>query len=168
MRRTIVIAVAVAFAAGATAAPAAAPAPLKITSEGVGQVKIGKRFKTLRQQGLVGKLRKGCELGGPQTRSARLLAPLQGSVNFTLTNPRKATDITVRGGAEARGVGIGDTIADIKAAFVKRKIDHTQEGVFGLTFVFVPNKNNPRLMFAVDVNTDKITLIGTPFIALCE
>lgn len=168
MRRTIAILVAVAFAAGAAAAPAAAPAPQKITSEGVGQVKLGKTFQTLRQQGLVGKLRHGCELGGPQTRSARLLAPLSGSVNFTLSNPRRATDITIRGGAEARGVGIGDTIADIKAAFVKRRVDHTQESVFGLTFVFVPNKNHPRLMFAVDVDTHKITLIGTPFIALCE
>jgi hypothetical protein len=167
MRRTIVILLAVAFAAGATAAPAAAPAPQKITSEGVGQVKLGKTFATLRAQGLVGKLRKGCELAA-NTRSARLRSPLSGSVNFTQSNPRKATDITIRGGAEARGVGIGDTIADIKAAFKKRRIDHTQEPVFGLTFVFVPNKNNPRLMFAVDVNTKKITLIGTPIIALCE
>jgi hypothetical protein len=167
MRRTIVTLVVAAFAAGATAAPAAAPAPQKITSKGVGQVKLGKTFATLRQQGLVGKLRKGCELAA-NTRSARLRAPLSGSVNFTQSNPRKATDITIRGGAEARGVGIGDSIADIKAAFKKRRIDHSQEPVFGLTFAFVPNKNNPRLMFAVDVNTKKITLIGTPIIALCE
>ena len=172
MRRTIVTVVVVgACAAGAAAAPGmttSAQVPKKITSKGVGQVKLGKTFAKLREQGLVGKLRKGCELGGPQTRSARLLAPLQGTVNFTLTNPRKATDITIRGGAEARGVGIGERIADIKAAFPKRKIDHSQEDVFGLTFVFVPKKNDPRLMFAVDVDTKRITLIGVPFIALCE
>jgi hypothetical protein len=167
MRRSIAILVAVAFAAGATAAPAAAPAPQKITSKGVGQVKLGKTFQQLRAQHLVGRLQKGCELA-PNTRSARLRSPLQGTVNFTQSSPRKATDITIRGGAEARGVGIGDTIADIKAAYKHRRVDHTQEGVFGLTFVFVPNKNHPRLMFAVDVNTHKITLIGTPIIALCE
>jgi hypothetical protein len=167
MRRTIVTLVVAAFAVGATAAPAFAPAPQKITSTGVGQVKLGKKFKTLRQQGLVGKLRKGCELA-ENTRTARLRSPLSGSVNFTQSNPRKATDITIRGGAEARGVGIGDTIADIKAAFKKRRIDHTQEDVFQLTFVFVPKKNDPRLMFAVDVDTTKITLIGVPIIALCE
>ena len=147
---------------------ASAPAPQNITSKGVGQVKLGKRFATLRQQGLVGKLRPGCELGGPQTRAARLRSPLQGTVNFTLTNPRKATDITIRGGAEARGVGIGDRIADIKAAFPKRRIDHSQEDVFGLTFVFIRKKSNPKLMFALDVDTKKITLIGVPFIAFCE
>ena len=171
MRRTLVtLAVAGGCAIGAATAPAmpAGPAPKKITSKGVGQVKLGKRFATLRQQGLVGKLRPGCELGGPQTRSARLLPPLQGTVDFTVTNPRRAADITIRGGAEARGVGIGDRIADIKAAFARRKIDRSQEDVFGLTFVFVPKKNDPRLMFAVDVNTKMITLIGVPVIAVCE
>jgi hypothetical protein len=172
MRRSIVTVVVVgACAAGAAAAPGmttSAPAPKKITSKGVGQVKLGKTFAKLREQGLVGKLRKGCELGGPQTRSARLLSPLSGTVDFTVTNPRKATDITIRGGAEARTVGIGEKIADIKAHFPNRKIDHSQEDVFGLTFVFVPNKNDPRLMFAIDVDTKKITLIGTPVIAVCE
>jgi hypothetical protein len=40
--------------------------------------------------------------------------------------------------------------------------------VFGLTFVFVRKRTNPKLTFAIDVNTKKITLIGVPFIALCE
>jgi hypothetical protein len=171
MRRTIVtLATIGAVAAGAAVAPAmtgSAPAPKKITSKGVGQVKLGKRFAKLREQGLVGRLRAGCELA-PNTRTARLRAPLSGDVNFTQSNPRRATDITIRGGAEARGVGIGDRIADIKAAYRRRKVDRSQEDVFGLTFVHVPNRNGVRIQFAVDVDTKKITLIGVPFIALCE
>jgi hypothetical protein len=146
---------------------ATAAAPKKITFAGVGQVKLGKTFKSLHHAGLVGKLKKGCELA-PNTRTAKLKAPLKGAVNFTQSNPRKATDITIRGGAKARGVGIGDRLADIKAKFPKRKVDHSQEGVFGLTFVLIPKKSHPKLMFAIDVNTKKITLIGVPFIALCE
>jgi hypothetical protein len=166
MRRTIAVGVAMAaLALGPAAATAAAPK--KITPAGVGQVKLGKTFKQLRQKGLVGKLKKGCELA-PNTRTAKLRSPLKGSVNFTQSNPRKATDVTITGGAEARGVGIGDTLADIKAKFPKRKVDHSQEGVFGLTFVHIPNKNKVKEQFAIDVNTKKITLIGVPFIALCE
>ncbi len=171
MRRTIVtLATVVAVAAGAATAPGmtgSAPAPKKITSKGVGQVKLGKRFSKLREQGLVGRLRVGCELA-PDTRTARLRAPLSGVVNFTQSTPRRASNITIRGGAEARGVGIGDTIADIKAVFPNRKVDHSQEDVFGLTFVHVPKRNGVRIQFAVDIDTKKITLIGVPFIALCE
>ena len=166
MRRSLAVSAAVAtLALGPAAATAAAPQ--KITFSGVGQVKLGMTFKQLREKGLVGKLRKGCELA-PNTRTARLRSPLKGAVNLTQSVPRKATDITIRGGAEARGVGIGDKLADIKAKFPKRKVDHSQEGVFGLTFVFVPKKQSPKLMFAIDVNTKKITLIGVPIIALCE
>ena len=46
-----------ALALGPAAATAAAPQ--KITAAGVGQVKLGKTFKLLRQQGLVGKLQQG-------------------------------------------------------------------------------------------------------------
>jgi len=171
MRRTIVtLATIAALVAGAAAAPGmtgSAPAPKKITSKGVGQVKLGKRFAKLRERGLVRRLREGCELA-PNTRTARLRPPLSGSVNFTQSNPRRATDITIRGGARARGVGIGDRIADIKAAFARRKVDRSQEDVFGLTFVHVPKRNGVKIQFAVDIDTKRITLIGVPFIALCE
>src|SRR5215216_6760255 len=167
MRRTLAAtAVVTALALGPAAATAAAPQ--KITFKGVGQVKLGMTFKQLREKHLVGKLRKGCELGGPNTRTARLRSPLRGAVNFTQTTPRRVTDITITSGAEARGVGIGDTLADIKAKFPRRKVDRSQEDVFGLTFVYIPRAKNIKEMFAIDVDTKKITLIGVPIIALCE
>jgi hypothetical protein len=159
------------LAIGGPVAPAhtgSASAAKKITAAGVDGVKIGKTFQDLRYKGLIGPLRKGCELGGPNTRSAKLLAPLKGSVNFTLKAPRKVTDIVVRGGATARGVGIGATIAQIKAAFPKAKVDHSTESVFQITLVKIPKSGGGRLQFAVDVKTKKVTLIGIPFIAFCE
>jgi hypothetical protein len=166
MRRLLAAGIVVtALALGPAAATAAAPQ--KITFKGVGQIKLGMTFKELRDKGLVGKLRRGCPLA-ENTRTARLRSPLRGAVNFTQSNPRKVTDITIRGGAKARGVGIGDTLADIKAKFPKRKVDHSQEGVFGLTFVHIPNKAHVKEQFAIDVDTKKITLIGVPFIAVCE
>jgi hypothetical protein len=158
-----------AVALGPAAATAAAPA--KITFNGVGQVKLGMTHKQLREQGLVGKLRKGCELGGPDTRTARLRSPLKGSVNYTLNSPRRVTDITITGGAKARGVGIGDKLKDIKAKFPKRKVDHSQEDVFQAFFVFVPRAQPVgaiKMMFVIDSDTRKITAIGVPTVAFCE
>jgi hypothetical protein len=157
-------------ALGASAAPARTghATAAHITPSGVDGVKIGKTFAQLHAQHLVGSLRRGCELSGPNARAARLRAPLKGSVDFTHTTPRKVTDITVHGGATARGVGVGATIAQIKVAFPKAKVDHSTESVFGLTLVRIPKNGGGRIQFAVDVTTHKTTLIGVPFIAFCE
>jgi hypothetical protein len=159
-----------AAAVGTGAAPAGAgTAPaVKITATGVGGVKIGKTYTALRKRKLIGKIAPGCELGGPNTRSARLRAPLQGGVDFTLSSPRMVTNITVTGGATARGVGVGATIADIKAAYPKAKEDHTTEETFGVTLVKIPKSGGGKLQFAVDTTTGKVTQIGVPFIAFCE
>ncbi len=154
---------------GAAAAPiGGAAAAKKITPSGVGGVKLGKTYAQLRDQELVGKIRKGCELGGPNTRSAPLRPPLKGGVDFTLSVPRKVTNIAIRGGASARGVGIGAKIAKIKSAYPKAKVDHSTDETFGITLVKIPKGGGGRLQFAVDTTTKKVRLIGIPFIPFCE
>jgi hypothetical protein len=172
MRRTIVtLATIGAFAVGAAAASgmtASAPAPKKITSKGVGQVKLGKTFEQLREQHLVGKLLDGCELSGPNTKTSRLRSPLRGFVDWSKTTPRRAKNITITRGAEARGVGIGDTIADIKAAFPKAKVDHSTESVFMFTLVRIPKDGGGKIAFSVPLSTKKIDVIGVPRIPICD
>jgi hypothetical protein len=174
-RRRITRTVVATAALGALAiAPSAAPgdaargAAKRITAAGVGQVKLGKTFAELRDAGLIGRLRPGCELSGPNTRFARLKAPLSGTVDFTRTSPRRAKRVTVLGGAKARGVGIGATIAQIKAAFPKATLDHTTEDLFGITLVKIPKDGGGRIQFAVDVDTGKTTRIAVPGLAFCE
>jgi hypothetical protein len=157
--------VGIAPAGTGAAAPAAAK---KITRKGVDGVRLGRTFQSLRTAGLVGQLRPGCELAGPDARSARLKAPLKGSVDFTQTTPRRVMTIAVRGGAKARGVGIGATIPDIKAAYPKAKVDHSTEPVFAITLVKVPKGGGGKLQFAVDTASGKVTLIGIPRIAFCD
>ena len=167
MKRLVAIALAAALGVGALAA-AQGNDPLKVTPEGVGKLKLGMKHKRARELGLVGRIRHGCELGGPDTRAARLKSPLKGSVNYTRNNPRRVRDITITGGAEARGVGIGDRIPDIRDAYPKAKVDHSTDEVFELTLVKIPRDGGGKLRFGVSTKTDKITLIGVPYIAFCE
>jgi hypothetical protein len=173
MRRTLAVTAALiltgAITVGASADPPTARiAAKKITAKGVGQVKLGMTFQELREKGLVGKLRPGCEFGGPETRSARLRSPLRGHVDFSLTTPRKVTNIAIRRGARARGVKVGDRIKDIKDAYPKAKVNKATEEVFGVWLVRVPKNGGGRITFSVPVDTKRIDLIGVPFIPFCE
>ena len=162
----------VALAAVAMGSPPAArdSAAAVITPVRVDGVHLGDTHADLRARGKVGQIRPGCELGGPNTRSARLKAPLKGGVNYTLTSPRRVTDINITGGAKARGVGIGATIAAIKAKFPNAKVDHSTDQVFQLTLVKTPKRpvSGGRITFGVSTQTHKTTIIGVPHIAFCE
>ena len=164
---TALLAGATATLLGVTVAPAVT-APPKITAQGVGQVTLGKRHSVLRTAGRLGPIQLGCELAGPQARSAKLRSPLRGSVDLSSTMPRKVTTIVVRGGAKARGVGVGSTQAHLKLRFPKAVFDHSTDMTFGITIAKIPKSGGGRLQFAVDTTTKKVTLIGIPRIPFCE
>ena len=167
LRPSLALAILVALAAAGVAVAAAAAV---ITPVRVDGVHLGDTHADLRARGKVGPIGPGCELGGPNTRSAKLKAPLKGSVNYTLTNPRKVDSITITGGARARGVGIGATIAQIKAKFPRAKVDHSTDQVFQVTLVRTPKRpaGRGRITFAVSTQSHRTTIIGVPFIAFCE
>jgi hypothetical protein len=156
-----------AVASSGIALSAQTAATAKITPKGVGAVKLGATNTKLRQRHLIGRLHRGCELA-PNTRSAKLLKPLKGSVDFNRKRPRRVADILVRGGAKARGVGIGATISDIQNAYPSAIIDHSTEPTFHLTLVRIPRNGGGRIQFAVPQSTHRVSLIGVPFIAFCE
>ena len=166
LRPSLALAILVALSAAGVALAAAA----KITPVRVDGVHLGDTHADLRARGKVGPIRPGCELGGPNTRSAKLKAPLQGSVNYTLSSPRKVDSITITGGARARGVGIGSKIPAILAKFPNATVDHSTDQVFQLTLVKTPKRphSGGRIMFGVSTQTKRTTIIGVPFIAFCE
>jgi hypothetical protein len=159
------------LAIGSSASPPhASGGPVaKISPTRVDGVHLGDTHADLRARGKVGPIRPGCELGGPNTRSARLRAPLRGSVNYTLSSPRRVDSITVRGGARARGIGIGAKIPAILARFPNATVDHSTDEVFQLTLVQTPRRpSGGQITFGVSTQTDRTTVIGVPFIAFCE
>ena len=157
------------LAIGSSASPpASGAAAAVITPTRVDGVHLGDTHADLRARGKVGKIRPGCELA-ENTRSARLLPPLSGSVNYTQSSPRRVDSITVKGGARARGVGIGSKIPAIKARFPRARVDHSTESVFGLTLVRTPKRpSGGQITFGVSTQTKRTTIIGVPFIAFCE
>jgi hypothetical protein len=143
-------------------------AAIAITPAGVGDVKLGKTFNELRKANLIGGLRNGCELSGPNTKFASLRAPLKGTVDLTKTSPRKVARITITGGAKARGVGVGSTVNTLKRKFPKAKAEHASDEIFGVTLYKVPSTGGGRMWFAVSTRTHKVTLIGVPNLSFCD
>lgn len=166
LRRSLAVALPTAalLAAGALAATPAVITPVRVDG-----VHLGDTHADLRARGKVGPIRPGCELA-PNTKSAKLKAPLKGTVNYTLSSPRKVDNISITGGAKARGIGIGAKIAQIKAKFPHAKVDHSTDQVFQLTLVKTPKrpKSGGRITFGVSTQTKRTTIIGVPFIAFCE
>jgi hypothetical protein len=147
---------------------AADATPPAITAAGVGTVALGSTYATLRRSGRIATLRHGCELAGASARSARLRAPLRGSVDFTHTTPRRVQTITIVGGATASGVGVGATRAEVRRAFPHATAEHGSEQVFGITLFTVPRRDGGRFQFAVETDTGRVTQIGIPAIPLCD
>jgi hypothetical protein len=164
------VAAVIAIAIGATIAPALTvrATPKKITPSGVGAIKVGASYDQLRAAKLVGPLQPGCELAGPNLRTARLSAPLSGAVNLSGGSPRKVTGIVVTGGATARGVGVGASATKIRKAFPKARFDHSTDRMFAITLVTIPKSGGGRLQFALGTITKTVTEIAVPSIAFCE
>jgi hypothetical protein len=138
------------------------------TGSGVGGVKLGKPFGSLYSAGLVGPLKPGCPLG-INTRSAKLRLPLRGFVDFTpTTGNRRVIAISITRGATSRGIGVGSTASQLKAAFPKAVFDKSSESVFGFTLVKVSKAAGGKFQFAVSTTTKKVTTIGIPYIAVCD
>lgn len=150
------------------AVPALAAGPVRITAERVGKVRLGAKHETLKARDLLGRQRPGCELAGPSERVAKLKNGAQGFANLTDRAPRRVESIFVRGGAEAKGVGVGDTKRAIKAKFPHAKFDSSTEATFRFTLVRVPVRDGGRFQFTLSTETRRITSIGVPRIVLCD
>ncbi len=130
-------------ATGAPAHTGTAAQARKVSHQGVGEVKIGMRYSVAQSMGLVGPLEDGCELDNFD--SAELRAPLEGFVDVTRGTPPRIRHISVRGGATARGVGVGSPLSAVLAAFSGAKVKTVPE--FDLTYVRVSRSAGGKFDF---------------------
>jgi hypothetical protein len=138
-----------------------------ITAKGVGKVKLGKTYKSLRRAKLIGKIGPGCELEGPRARTAKLRAPLEGSVDFSRGKARRVNHITVLGGAAARGVRVGDNQEDVLVEFPEAEVDRSTRDRFGVTIIRVPKSGGGRMEFVIGRGA-AVMSINLPGASFCE
>jgi hypothetical protein len=148
-------------------AGAAVASPI-ITPHGVGALRLGATAKALQAKGLIGGLRKGCELD-PGQRVAPLRAPLQGWAVFEAGH-NGLHGLTVEGGAEtARHVGIGSTAAEARAAYPQARYEAPGTAQpFPVGFLWVPNLSKPKLTMIIEPGTRQVEAISVPSPNFCE
>ena len=164
---SILLAAVTAVTVSSAAAALAAKAPV-VTTSGVGAVRLGATPAALRQKGLIGSLRKGCELD-PGQRVAPLRAPLRGWATFG-SSGRGLTQLTIEGGGEtARHIAIGSSASEARAAYPDALYQAPGTAdPFAQGFLWIPSLTHPKMTFVVEPGSRKVEAIAVPAPAFCE
>lgn len=154
--------------AGLSSADRAQRSATTVSGSGVGKVRIGRSYDKLRDAGLVGKLKSGCELA-EGTRAAKLKSPLKGVVNFSIEGKPRAETISVTDGASTKkGIEVGSTKREVKDAYKSATFDKDTIDVFGVINVKIPKRSGGKFHIAIDAGTKLVTMFGIPGIPFCE
>jgi hypothetical protein len=147
-----------------------APRPLTssgptITPHGVDRLRLGRRAGALQRRHLIGNLRKGCEIDVGQ-RVAPLRFPIRGWAIFA-DGGNRLTSLSIEGGAEtARGIGVGSTAAEARAAYPSADWDHMPP--LGVDVLWVNAIDHPKFSIVVGPETHRIESIAIPNPNFCE
>jgi hypothetical protein len=139
-----------------------------ITPHGVGGLRLGATVKVLHRKGLIGGLRKGCELDRGQ-RIAPLRGPLSGWAVFR-SGRKRLSAVTIEGGAEtARHIGVGSTAAEARDAYPDALYEAPGTAKpFAEGFLWVPSLSKPKLTMIVEPGSLQVEAISVPSPNFCE
>jgi hypothetical protein len=139
-----------------------------ITPHGAGALRLGATARSLQAKGLIGGLRRGCELD-PGQRVAPLRTPLQGWAVFR-AGQAGLRAFTVEGGAEtARHIGIGSTATEARKAYPHALYEAPGTAQpFPVGFLWVPNLSKPQMTMIIEPGTRQVEAISVPSPNFCE
>jgi hypothetical protein len=139
-----------------------------ITPHSVGALELGATPKSLHRRGLIGGLRKGCELA-PGQRVAPLRAPLRGWAVFE-SGHRGLLSFTVEGGAEtARGIGVGSSASEARAAYPDALYEAPGTvKPFAEGFLWISSLSQPKMTMVIEPRTRQVEAISVPSPNFCE
>jgi hypothetical protein len=144
------------------------PALPTIKPNQVGQIKLGDTVASLSERGLIGGLKKGCELD-PGQRVAKLKPPLKGTA-FFFHGGKRLSSLGIAGGAEtAKHIGVGSTIRAAKKAYPSAEYDKPGSlEPFSEGFLWVPNSRKPKMTFVIEHEHNRVIAIDLPSPNFCE
>jgi hypothetical protein len=150
-----------------SSAGAAIASPL-ITPHGVDGIRLGATAKSLLERGLIGGVRRGCELD-PGHQVAPLRSPLKGWAVFEAGH-KGLVAFTVEGGAETgRHIGIGSTAAEARKAYPDALYEAPGTvKPFAEGFLWVPNLSKPKLTMVIEPGSRQVEAISVPSPNFCE
>ena len=138
-----------------------------VTARGVGAVHLGDTIRSLRRRHLIKHLGPGCELE-PGQRVARL-SRFNGYAIFG-PNSSRVRSIGVLGGARtAKGVTIGSSPGLALNAYPEAEYSPPGSNPpFDVGFIWVNNRDTPRMTFVVDPENNRISELSVPQPSACE
>jgi hypothetical protein len=138
------------------------------TPAGIGALRLGAPASRLRGAGLIGHLRRGCELDPGQV-VAPLSPPLTGTAVFV--SPRSGlSSLTIESGARTRaGIRIGSPVSVTREAYPGSSYDPPQpRAPISVGFLWVGRDTHPRFSFVIDPLTRRVIEIDIPGPNTCE
>ncbi len=141
----------------------------KLSTSGYGALVLGMALDKAQSDGLVTNVRPGCELAGPGQVTADVPARPDAYVTF---DDGKLTNISLRDGATAEGLGVGATIDQAKQTYSGNgytvTVDETPVEVFEFISVTVKRNGAEAYEFAAEPKSKRIEQLATPHLLICD
>jgi hypothetical protein len=143
--------------------------PPPLTSDGLGDLRIGMSLTDAQKLGKIGPVRPGCEFAGHQTVADFTDSGRQGSVVFT---DGELTSVFLRSGEVFPGARIGQPSSEFLAAaagMYEASLDTSSEEVFGIwVYVLTDRSSRGVVQIVVDPASNRVESANAPSVNLCD